>query len=317
MSALIRCQRQRLGRYAAIGLGFSLLPALVGAAILLFAPAGMFAWAGATICFLFAFLFFYPTLRMFQWIETDGLVIRGKRLFTRQLIERGVEVLAEIRVTLAQLAEQGRDPALGAIRAYNYQFLFRDRMFMFLSCLDTNSADPFVERVLADPGIGLRLPVVLGGAHLGGFVQFEEAEMGRSYAYFGHGHLAVTIYIYEAPDGMPDGIEDPRLRDEFSDVQTIVTEIGRETDRPTPRVVESMMTLGETPVAPPALCATFEIELGNEIAESRLYLTAFRGHYIKMRCTMPASYRSTWGPELSHVEAALGQLLRPVGKEIR
>jgi hypothetical protein len=311
MSELIRCERRRLGRYAAIGLSLVLAPAAAGALILLLFPPNMFTLAGAVFFFLIALLFSYPSLKMLQWVETDGRIIRGKRFFTRLTIERSVDDLAELRAALAQLQTGGRDPALGSIRAFNYQLMFRDRLFMFLSCLDMNDTGAFVEAVIADRATGLRMPIELAGAQLGSYGRSADAAMGRSYGYFAPGHLAVTVYLYRRGEPVADGVGDAAVRDEFNEAKQAVMEmrVGDEAP-PSPKVSEGEARLGEDGAAPRALCGTFEFDLGNDIAESRLYVTGWRGHLLKVRATMPASYRSTWGPRLAQFESELGRLLR-------
>jgi hypothetical protein len=309
MSDFIRCQRLGVGGFAAIGLSLILIPLLGGVAILAAAPRGMPAWTGATGCFLISFFFAYPTLRMFQWVETDGHIVRGKRLWTQLMVTHRVEDLAEVRGGLGQYAEKGRDPALGAIRAINYQLHFRDRQFIHLSCREMTDVDAFIEKILVEPETGIPLPVSLGGARLGGYVNYDAAAMGRSYAYYGQGHLTITVYIYTGDAPVPAGIDSPRVRSEFDEAKTVAAGMRGPSDGGPPKIEVTKVTLGDAPGSPPALCGTFEFEVEGELVESRIYLTGWGGHFIKLRCTMPASYRNAWGPGLSRFETALGQML--------
>lgn len=314
MTDFIRCERQRVGKFAAIGLFFVLVPAVGGIAILILLPPGMITWTGATVCLLIAFIFAYPTLRMFQWVETDGRLIRGKRFWTRLTVVRSINELAEMQVGLGQLADQGRDPALGSIRAFNYQLFFRDRTFVYLSCFDMVNLEPFIERLMIEPGTALAMPLCLGAARLGGLVNYGEPELGRAYAYYLPGHVAITVYIYRKSEPLAGGIESAGVLEEFEKVKSVMSEIrgdsGADGEARGPHLTTSTVTLGEEPGAPPALCASIEVEAEGELLESRLYLTVWRGHFIKLRCMMPATYRSTWGPGLSRFEAALGAMLR-------
>ncbi len=328
MADVIRCQRLKVGKFAFIGLVLVFLPAAVGGGILAGFSAGVIPWTVATFCFIIAFFFAYPTLRMFHWIETDGRIIQGRRFWTRFMIRRKVAHLIELRATLGQFAEQGRDPALGPIHAYNYQLLFRDRMYVFLSCADMTNAEAFVERITIEPGTHLAMPVMLAGLRLGRYMVHDDAATGRSYVYYGPGHLLISIHIYRGEGGpVEDGIHSPQVFKEFEDALNLAggggTEEGggaegaggTENEEKQETLINASKTrriesrLGEDAAAPQVRCAIFDQEVDDELIESRLYLTAKRDHFIKVRCSMPATYRNTWGPAIARFEAELGRLL--------
>ncbi len=317
MNEMIRCRRRNLGRFVAISLSLVLAPAALGGLILWFFSGGILTWSLAVFCFLAAIVFLYPALKMYEWVETDGLIVRGRRFWTRLMVEHSARDLAELRVSLAQSARHGRDPAAGAIGAFHYQLMFRDRSFIFLSRADMTDADAFVEQLLPDPVAGFAMPLVVGAACLGGMVDFGEAALGRSYAYYGQGHLIVTVYVYDGEyddhdndAAATDGIDSPALREEFEESLRVAEELRASESVDPPRVAQTIARLGEDADGPQMLAGSFEFELDGDTVESRLYLFRRRGRTIKLRCTMPASYRNIWGPGLSRFETELGRLLR-------
>lgn len=317
MNEMIRCSRHSMGRFVAISLALVLGPTVLGGLMLWSFSGGIFIWSLAAFCFLAAAIFLYPALKMNDWVETDGSIVRARRFWTRLTFEYFARDLAEVRVSLAQSAQHGRDPAGGAIEAFHYQLMFRDRSFIFLSRADMTHVDAFVEKLLPDPATAIAMPLVVGGACLGGMVDFGDAALGRSYAYYGPGHLIVTVYLYDSETAgddkgaaVADGIDSPALRQEFEESLRVAGEMRTAESTQPPKVTQAIARLGEDDDAPQVLTGSFEFELDGDTVESRLYLFRWQGRTIKLRCTMPASYRNIWGPGLSRFETEMSRLLK-------
>jgi hypothetical protein len=67
----------------------------------------------------------YHMLQNFHWVEFDGIRIRGRRFWTRQLVEGAVEDVIEIRPLAAVVRNTATtlaDKLLGPVRGYEIRF---------------------------------------------------------------------------------------------------------------------------------------------------------------------------------------------------
>ena len=123
----VRCE-QRLGvTIAAIIMGpiFMLGPAVLGIALFVYAE---FSWRSLAVdigCLVASVFIAYHMLQNYQWVEFDGRVIRGKRFWTRKLVEQEFDSLRAIR-PLQSVVQNGTtlmsDKILGDNRGWELKF---------------------------------------------------------------------------------------------------------------------------------------------------------------------------------------------------
>jgi hypothetical protein len=127
MDAPIRSQQRALVTAVALLLGpvFMLGPAAGG--VWLLVANGLSLQSGFVLLALVggsAFLA-YHMLQNYHWVEFDGSRIRGRRFWTRQLVEHPVEDVVEIRPLVAVVRSTVTtvtDKLLGPVRGYEIRF---------------------------------------------------------------------------------------------------------------------------------------------------------------------------------------------------
>jgi hypothetical protein len=121
-------------------------PLAVAALVLALAPLSVSVWV-ALGCVAFVLLLGYAMSSSYQWIETGGGVIRGKKLLTRRVVERPVAEIVRIR----PLHSKGMGPLQNAVmdavmKTSNrgYELRFQDGWKMGLVRGDMAGLDEFV-----------------------------------------------------------------------------------------------------------------------------------------------------------------------------
>jgi hypothetical protein len=104
---------------------FMLGPPAAGLCLLVFAPLSVTTVVAAIgLCCAGAF-FAYHMTQSYQWVEFDGMRIRGRRFWTRRLVENTLADVRDIRVLGAVVRNTGTrvtDALLGPVRGYEIRF---------------------------------------------------------------------------------------------------------------------------------------------------------------------------------------------------
>ena len=101
---------------------------------------------GSLACFGLSGLLIYHLGRNYLWVECDGKTLRGRRFWTRTLVEQPVDRIAEIRPlgAAAKTFHPGAgDTLLGPIRGYLIRFTNGPRVYLMHHQM--NDVDELVE----------------------------------------------------------------------------------------------------------------------------------------------------------------------------
>jgi hypothetical protein len=136
------------------------------------------------------------------------------------------------------------------------------------------------------PATGLVFPDRLASLKKGEVKNFEKERpgLGISVGYNAPG-IAMTIFVYDyGIKDIPRSIDDPAIRRHFEQVVGDVTVLGKRGQYDNlQQLSEKAVVLSPKRKGPKALLATFRYILNGRDTLSRLYLTSYKGHFVKIR----------------------------------
>lgn len=140
---------------------------------------------------------------------------------------------------------------------------------------------------------------------------FEDAHLGYSVAYNSASGLAATIYVYDAGLGpIPDGLS-PLVREQVKQAKEDIHEAKRQgLWRSVEERKEEEVALGKGPNAHKVVHVALALDSVRGNVLSDIYLTAYRGSFIKIRCSYPADNRTECEKDKQKLLGALGATLR-------
>jgi len=135
------------------------------------------------------------------------------------------------------------------------------------------------------PEAGLRFPKRLGRFVLEDGSQAPHAELGHVIQYKGSALIA-TVYVYDGGRRpIPNGVRNAVVQAEFAQAQREIFAVARMRGWPTP-VKSADAVTGDTGIE--FLTATYRLDSPSQRNDSIVAISGARGHYIKVRMTLPA-----------------------------
>jgi hypothetical protein len=167
----------------------------------------------------------------------------------------------------------------------------------------------------------LGFPPLLGTMIRGELTDFERraAGLGISVTYRASTRAWATIYVYTMGlPAVPDDLGSAPVDQELRRCVREVIQTGAKGSYQDLRLARPEVTaLGSRPDSPRALAVGFSFVLQGEPLLSRLYLTTWRNHFIKIRFSYPAAAREASERALQGLLEDLGlRLRRPGGTSI-
>lgn len=150
MTEVIRSDQRLAATIPAVIFGpIFMLGPVIGAFFILFkAQLGFVSIVSAVaLCGASAFITYHMT-QNFQWVEFDGTNIRGRRFWTRRLVENSLENIRDIRVlgaVVKNTVTRGTDAILGEVRGWEIRF--QNGPSIALVKYDMKNAEQLVEAV--------------------------------------------------------------------------------------------------------------------------------------------------------------------------
>jgi tetratricopeptide (TPR) repeat protein len=162
-----------------------------------------------------------------------------------------------------------------------------------------------------EPATGLAFPAKLG-AWLRGQERTYPPGLGVSVAYYSEEGITATVYVYDLKmKGVPEGTAAPVVRNEFEQAQSGVVAAVNERGGTATRVAKGEVRLGQAAGAPKMLAAVFDIQEreGGPPLVGRVYLTGYRGQFLKARITHPKEGQPRSEKAIESLLSGLGKLL--------
>lgn len=162
--------------------------------------------------------------------------------------------------------------------------------------------------------LGFDLPESLGGFARGQTRDYNQPGLGWSVAYYDAGHDAATLYIYDlGVAGIPDGPDNDAVRQQFDQATGDVLRATGALDRDGVKLIERYgVGPGDKTLF---YCSEFEITRppdgphGGGKERSYLYITGFRGQFVKVRITVRGNDPDN--PAAPRFVTAVGRMLWP------
>ena len=148
---------------------------------------------------------------------------------------------------------------------------------------------------------GFVFPMQLGPLARANVETFEPRDLGIAVRYQSP-TVKVDLFVYHlGQKNLPDGPNSPLVRRELKQVLDDVQSLAQQGHyQGLGRVTESKARLGDATGGVDLAAATFGFTQGGVARSSRVYLTALRGHFVKVRCT----YNKPAGDETGGEQAA-------------
>jgi len=149
--------------------------------------------------------------------------------------------------------------------------------------------------------------------HVAGYVRgpltlFPYPELGYSVTYHSDTGVDATVYVYHLNRSLiPDGADSPVVREELERALLDVMRLNRVLSPWFPAKV----LLGCPPLAWEALYVSFLMDrlcLG-WVSVSEIYLTGYRNHFFKVRCSWPQECHRSAEPAATELLIRLGEML--------
>lgn len=150
MAETVRSDQRLAATIPAVIFGpiFMLGPVIGAVCILFMAQLSLVSVLSAiALCGVGAFITYHMT-QNFQWVEFDGAKIRGRKFWTRRLVENTLEDVRDIRVlgaVVKNTVTRGTDAILGEVRGWEIRF--HQGPSIFLVKFDMKNAEELVEAV--------------------------------------------------------------------------------------------------------------------------------------------------------------------------
>ncbi len=281
--------------------GFSFLtgfgPLLLAAGLLLIFPFSVWLLLGAGVALCLAGRALPGTLKFVDIIETQGTTVRFRRLWTRRWVKVSQPMTTRIDLWLA--GKEAAEPGSGRnarVSPQAYLILFNNGKRLFVAFSAFPGAQAVVALLAAHPETGLRFPSRMHGLYLSNMTVYPVPGLGRSWSYYDEneeGNHAVTCYLYHKDLGsIPQGIS-PLVQTEFGEAKSDILKAGQ--IRPPPgvatHVADSLVQAGVDPKLE-FLSAEYQVTAANETRVSRLFITGYANHFLKIRVTANAANTS-------------------------
>jgi hypothetical protein len=157
-TAVIRCKHRLVVTMAALIFGPLLMggPAVLGLVFVGFAlfgkdfPSALLWVAGALLMFAVSGFIAYHMLQNYHWVELDGASIRGRRFWSRRLVEHRLEDITEIQPLQALAKHHTINVLIDGITGTSnrgYEIHFRSGPSLAVVRGDMPGVDGFIEAV--------------------------------------------------------------------------------------------------------------------------------------------------------------------------
>lgn len=158
----------------------------------------------------------------------------------------------------------------------------------------------------AVPDIGIRFPDRLASFELWKGEKYPEAALGHGVEYRAPG-FAGSVYVYRGGNpSVPDGVTNNLVRSEFAKARGDIAALAKMKGDPEPELV------GEQPVKAAGiefLTATYRMQRNDRAVTSLVGMTGARGHFIKLRVSVPSAGTVLVTDEIYAFIAAVARLL--------
>ena len=162
----------------------------------------------------------------------------------------------------------------------------------------------WAEYVVAD--IGVRFPDRLASFDLWKGEKYPKAELGHGVEYRAPG-FAGSVYVYRGGNAsIPDGVASTLVRSEFAKARGDIAALAKMKGDPEPELV------AEQPIKAAGvafLAATYRMQRNDRAVTSLVGMTGARGHFIKLRISVPAAGTVPVTDEMYAFVAAVAGLL--------
>lgn len=177
----------------------------------------------------------------------------------------------------------------------------------YLSAQDNPSP---LDNAFRDPDTGLQF------TDIEGFVrdkvhQYEQPGLGYSVDYDSQNGLRFTIYVYDF--GLESIAEGPFTEPARAQMKRAVGDIFRAREKGHYENVTTLWSgvifLGDTDTSPKMRKASFRLRRNGQDYVSQLYLTGFKNHFIKVRCSFPSTKEAECIGEVQRLTEHIGKML--------
>lgn len=190
-------------------------------------------------------------------------------------------------------------------------FLFSAVMLLCLTAGAKAQDDPSpLDNAFHDPKTGLHF------TDIEGFVrdkvhQYEQPGLGYSIDYDSQNGLRFTIYVYDfGLESIPDG---PFTEPARAQMKRAVGDIFRAREKGHYENVTTLwsgvMFLGDNDTSPKMRRASFRLRRNGQDFVSQLYLTGYKNHFIKVRCSFPSTKEAECVREVQSLTEHIGRML--------
>lgn len=168
----------------------------------------------------------------------------------------------------------------------------------YFKVLELDPAESYIE-----PNTSLSFPPVLGSWRRQGIASYHNEDLGIQIRYVLPGYAKADIYIYDlGQDNIPAGADSDLLREVFQMAQSDIQHMektGRYEN--VEKVLEYTPNLNGTPEFPPGLLALYRFtdpSYNPQPLASWIVLTAYKGQFVKLRCSHTAAQLEKMKEEL-------------------
>ncbi len=170
-----------------------------------------------------------------------------------------------------------------------------------------------------EPQTGIVFPANLGTMKFSGVKTYGQPELGASVGYHGKPLIKADIFIYDlGQKNLGAGLDSPAVTSQFQQAKGDIFAMEKRGDYQSVTALSEQPTAFSTPGGELAtLAASFKYSqtAGPGVAFtgpriSHLFLTAYKGLFLKVRFTYPENRKDQGDQALSQFLAALGKILK-------
>jgi len=156
------------------------------------------------------------------------------------------------------------------------------------------------------PDVGIRFPDRLASFDLLKGEKYPQAELGHGIEYRAPG-FAGSVYVYRGGNtSVPDGTASNLVRAEFAKARGDIAALAQMKGDPAPELVAEQPIKA---VGVEFLTATYRMQRNKNAVTSLVGMTGARGHFIKLRVSVPAAGSVPVTEEIYAFVAAVARLL--------
>lgn len=281
-----RILRRGIGRPILFGSFTIFGPVLLSLLVLTLRPFDFWSIVIVSLCALALYFFSLPLFSFIDALDLRGGQLSFRRLISRRWIQKRLRELLIVRL-VARLStdEDGQRPRFEFVAASLH---FIDNSMIFVPFDEFPGAWRLLSKFIKEPQTGFAFPLKLAGLALSEVHRHQGApELGQSAGYNHPDDMTMTLYVYDhGKDVIPDG-QSPVLQEELEHAkQGIMTfwsaltrgqiQIDHLEDRRLSMVSETDKD---------GVYSDYAIRLPEQTQRTRVYLTAVRGRFIKLRLT--------------------------------